>query len=158
VNVKRSGSSRLATALACCALSLWGCNGDDGGGGSAGGGGADMCLEDVELDCGPAFQPTFESLWENELSTCGASSTGSSCHGPDGGQAGLYLTDIDEAYDLLLDPPDTSPRVLPGDPECSPLIQRIESDDASFVMPPGTPLSESVRCAIRQWVANGAER
>jgi hypothetical protein len=121
-------------------------------------GGPGACLEPLDLDCSPTFQPTFQNFYDNQLSSCGAASTGASCHGPDGGQGGLYLTDIDEAYDMLLSPPDASPRVIPGDPECSLLIQRLESDDPAFGMPPGAKLRDAERCAIRQWIANGAER
>jgi hypothetical protein len=52
-----------------------------------------------------------------------------------------------------------SARVSPGDISCGALIQRLESSDPARRMPPGpTPLTEPQRCAIRQWIANGAER
>jgi hypothetical protein len=151
----------LVPALLSC---LWcACgddDGDDGGGGAGNGPGPSTCLEDLDLECAPTFAPTFDAFFENQLSTtCGSSVTGTSCHGPDGAQAGLVLGDADTAYDALLGMgSDGSPRVIPGDPECSGLMKRLESDDPTFVMPVGAQLDEGERCAIRQWIADGAMR
>jgi hypothetical protein len=73
-------------------------------------------------------------------------------------QAGLVLLGRDEAYDHLLGETDSRARVVPGDPECSLLVQRLESTDPQFVMPVGMRLPEGQRCAVRQWVAAGAEK
>lgn len=114
------------------------------------------CLDPLELDCSLTFAPTFESIFENRIqSTCGAA--GNSCHGSEGQQGGLVLDDIDVAYDSLLEGSDP-PKVIPGDPECSPLMARLESDDPGFVMPVGAKLPEGERCAIRNWIAMGAEK
>jgi hypothetical protein len=117
------------------------------------------CLDPLPLDCEPTFAPTFAAFYRNQIrTTCGASSTGTSCHaGPDG-QLGLVLADEDSAYDYLLGEVDGRARVIPGDPECSILVQRLESSDPDFVMPVGMPLLAGERCAVRQWIANGAER
>jgi len=50
-------------------------------------------------------------------------------------------------------------RVLPGDPSCSILMERLEVNDANLRMPPGpTPLSAGERCDFVQWIMNGAPR
>jgi hypothetical protein len=93
------------------------------------------------------------------LPTCGSPSSGGSCHGPSGAKGGLVLSDIDGAYAELLGTQDGRVRVVPNDPECSLLEVRLESTDPAFRMPLGTmPLPESVRCAVRKWIANGAPR
>lgn len=121
---------------------------------------ASACLKLLPLDCQPAFAPEYASIYELVLlKTCGAPATGSSCHGTDGAQAGLVLADKNKAYDYLLGHVDGRARVVPGDPECSILEHRLESNDPDFRMPLGNqPLSEGQRCAIRQWIANGASK
>jgi hypothetical protein len=80
------------------------------------------------------------------------------CHTADAAMAGLVLQDADQAYSLLLGQTGRA-RVNPGDPACSLLVIRLESNDPTFRMPPGpTPLLESARCDILQWIANGAAR
>ncbi len=64
------------------------------------------------------------------------------------------LDEIDAAWSALVD----DGRVLPGDAACSLLITRLEADDPAAAMPPGSPLSEAERCAVRQWVDDGAPR
>jgi hypothetical protein len=120
----------------------------------------DGCLEALALDCQPAYPPTFRNLFDNELgNTCGSSVTGSSCHSAQGAMGGLVLETFDAAHAHLLGEADGRARVLPGDPECSLLMQRLESTDTQFRMPPGaSSLPENVRCAFRQWIANGAEK
>ena len=107
--------------------------------------------------CDPLYEPTFENVYENTLRpTCGFE--GTACHGVEGAQAGLVFADIDEAYDLLTDDGDGEPLVLANDAACSVLIQRVDADDETQVMPPGDPLSEEERCAIRMWIDDGAKR
>ena len=133
------------------------CDGDDGAddGGDAGRG---RCLDPLPLDCEPTYPPTFQDFYEQRIvRTCGAAGSGVSCHGPEGRQGGLVLSDADGAYDALLGEVDGRRRVIPGDPECSELVRRIESEDPEVMMPPGMRLSERERCAIRQWIAAGAE-
>jgi hypothetical protein len=117
------------------------------------------CVDPLPLDCEPTFPPTFDELYTRKIATtCGAASTGASCHAEAGAQGGLALADADGAYAALLGELDGRARVVPERPECSPLMQRLDSDDLDFVMPVGSPLSEGERCAFRQWIANGAER
>ena len=114
------------------------------------------CLEAVDTECTPLFEPTFSEIHARKLSvTC--SSGGASCHGPSGRKGGLALSDFDEAYDLLLGTDGGKARVVPFDPECSELVRRLDSTGMD-VMPPGEPLSEGERCAVRIWIANGATK
>lgn len=130
-----------------------------------------QCLEPLpraEADeCDLAHAPTFEEIYSQTLNT-GTCGPGSSCHTPGDPAGGLVLTDdADRAYDMLLggsghgaDGHDHAAHalVIPGDPECSELVQRLESDDPEFQMPRGEELAASKRCAIIQWIADGAER
>lgn len=114
-------------------------------------------MSELELDCSVTYEPTFEAIFANRMQeTCGAG--GRTCHSSSGAQGGLILDDIDLAHELLLGSNGGEARVIPGDPECSEMIRRIESNDEDYQMPPGDKLSEGERCAIRQWIANGALR
>lgn len=135
------------------------CGGDDTAAQDDGGGPMLHCVDPLPLDCEPTFPPTFDELYTRRIATtCGAASTGASCHSEAGAQAGLVMADADGAYAALLGELDGRARVVPDKPECSVLMQRLDSDDLSVVMPVGSPLSEGERCAFRQWIANGAER
>jgi hypothetical protein len=152
--------NRLWRAVLVCLLlaPAAACNGDDDGAVDDGGSGS--CLAPLSLECRPSFEPAdFEQIFENVLRpSCGSSASGTQCHGAEGRQAGLVLADRDEAYASLLGEDDGRPRVIPGDPECSMLIQRIETSDRRLRMPLNSdPLSEGQRCAIRLWIAEGAE-
>lgn len=69
------------------------------------------------------------------------------------------LADADSAYKALLGQDGTSRRVVPGDPGCSVLMQRIESDDPMQRMPLlDAKLPEGFRCAVRTWIELGATR
>jgi hypothetical protein len=114
----------------------------------------ETCLEQVDTECTPLFEPTYTELYTRRLSsTC--SSSGASCHGPNGRMGGLSFADPDESYDLLLGKTGSKARVVPFDPRCSELVQRLDGEGA-ILMPPGEPLSEGERCAVRLWIANGA--
>ncbi len=106
----------------------------------------------LDENCSLLYQPIFSEIHRRTLSvTC--AEPGTSCHSNEGHRAGLALEDIDEAYSLLLDPDD--PRVVPGDPECSLIMVRLEHPGSS-VMPPGDPLPENERCTIATWIRDGA--
>lgn len=141
---------RLGLCLIAIATTMpvAGCNGDEGG---------DACLEALPRDCAIIWAD-YEAMHANLLGgTCGGGATGASCHAAAGAKGGLVLQDIDAGYASLLGD-DGRPRVVPGDPECSELVKRIYSDDPALQMPPGQPLSDSERCSIVRWVADGAER
>ena len=63
------------------------------------------------------------------------------CHNDQLKTAGLALTNRDAALRIL----------SPGD---SLLLRRVGAGE----MPPGDPLSESERCAVEKWIAEGAAR
>jgi hypothetical protein len=129
---------------------------DDSNEGTAGMSGAE-CLPQLELDCQPLYPPTFDEFYTRRIApTCGAG--GVLCHGAEGHRGNLTLADADGAYRALVGDGGEHARVIPGDPECSLLIKRLESNDLDFVMPVRNKLSAAERCAIRQWIANGAER
>lgn len=135
VSLRAAALGLLATLAAAC----------------GGGGDDDGCVQ-VDLDCAPLYEPVFEEVHSRTLAAkCAVA--GSACHSREGAQNGLVLEGIDTAYDALLDS-----RVLPGDPSCSLVVRRIESDDADFAMPPGMPLGAAERCAIIRWIADGAAR
>jgi hypothetical protein len=146
-------------ALALCS-GLGACGGDDDDDTATTDDGGE-CTTKVSLDCKPTFDPpTYDKIFENVLRpTCGSSASGTQCHGKQGMQAGLVLADHDEAYQSLLGDLDGRARVVPGKPECSILIARLESTEKRFRMPLNSdPLDDGLRCAIEQWIANGAEK
>ena len=115
-------------------------------------GGGEVCVEEIDLACTPLYEPTFDEVYNNTLKpTCGIA--GSSCHAPEGNKGGFTFDDPDDSYEQLVES-----AVLPGDAACSVLITRLEAEDPVDAMPPGQSLAEAERCAIRQWVENGAER
>jgi len=108
----------------------------------------------VDTACLPGYQPTFTNVYENTLrQTCG--STNSSCHSAGNHAGGLSFESQDVAYEQLLDA--TKRRVVPGDPSCSELIVRADSPGEDYQMPPGDALSAPERCALIQWVVQGAQ-
>ena len=118
------------------------------------------CLDALSLDCAPAYEPSYDAIFDNLLSkTCGSASTGNVCHFGSNTQTGLSLSDRGLSYDSLLGLSGSRPRVMPGNPSCSLLVQRLESDDPMFRMPVGrAQLSLGERCAVRRWIADGAKR
>lgn len=114
------------------------------------------CVKNLDLSCAPLYPPDFDHVYNNTLHpTC--AQAGGSCHSAEGHQHGLVFEDPDQSYALLLGTADGRVRVVPGDPACSLLVERIMST-GRYAMPPGNPLSDAERCAIVQWVANGAQR
>ncbi|MBX3435896.1 MAG: PSD1 domain-containing protein [Planctomycetaceae bacterium] len=80
------------------------------------------------------------------------------CHGRDAAdrQSGARF----DVRDAALAPADSGQRpIVPGDPDASELVRRIESRDPAVVMPPpdsGKSLSEEQQQMLRQWVREGA--
>ena len=79
------------------------------------------------------------------------------CHGPDGDQrqADLRL----DTHDDLLGVNRDAPIVVPGDPDASEILRRVESQDPDYRMPPaarGAGLSAAQIATLRSWVAAGA--
>lgn len=134
--------------LVGCAVLSGGCGAEEG----------DACLLALDTQCETRFPPTYTNIFQQSLrSSCGG--PGVSCHGRDGQQAGLVFASEQESYDLLLGHTGSRPRVIPGDPDASLLLQRIECSSPLPRMPLNSdPLPASVRCAITQWIENGAQR
>jgi hypothetical protein len=80
------------------------------------------------------------------------------CHGPDETQrkAGLRLDTRDGAFAAL----ESGGRaIVPGDPDESELVFRVESDDRETVMPPPSShksLAAEQKATLRRWVEQGA--
>ena len=113
------------------------------------------CVQ-IDPDCAPLYQPTFDEVFARTLEpTCGAG--GSSCHSQQGAQGGLAFAEPDESHAQLLGLTGSRPRVLVDDPGCSLLLRRLETT-GSTQMPPGAPLPAAERCSIALWINAGAER
>ncbi len=114
--------------------------------------GGEVCVEPPAPDCTPLYPPTFDEIYTNTLSKSCSVGEGA-CHSSSGRSAGLSFGTHDEAYISLrggLDAP-----VIPGEPECSMLMARLEMVGQVGQMPPGEPLSEGERCAIATWIRAG---
>lgn len=117
------------------------------------------CLaSEPDTSCGTLYVPTFDNVYKNTLGPhCG--SKDGSCHSATGHAAGMSFADETTAYTDLLANSTVDPkraRVVPGDAKCSLLIVRTDSPGTDYQMPPGTPLPPEERCALIQWVAQGA--
>jgi hypothetical protein len=125
---------------------------------ACGGEEASECLPEPMAACTPDINTDFASIHRALFAQrCGT--TGGACHGPDGRKGNLVLADADTAYAALMGMDGTQARVSPGDPACSLLLQRLESDDPAKRMPLGEDkLSEGLRCAVRTWIESGAAR
>jgi len=121
----------------------------------------EACLAMLPPTCAPEVNPKYADIYANILATrCGGTSAGTGCHGAQGRRGNLGFNDIDEAYEELLGHgTGGQARVLPGDPECSVLMERLETDDTAKRMPyMAAQLSAGARCAIQQWIEAGAPR
>src|SRR5581483_1009462 len=79
------------------------------------------------------------------------------CHGPDEGHRKASLR-LDRREDATAELPDGARAIVPGDPDESELVFRVEADDDSLRMPPkkgGEPLSPAEAQRLRRWVAEG---
>lgn len=127
-----------------------------------GGGGGGACLKDLAPCDTVLYQPTFDDVFTHTFQPKCALS-GGGCHDMAGRPNGLELDQEDLAYALLLGRQDGRARVVPGNPACSILMERLEG--LLPVMPPGQPnppdratLPPTERCSIQTWIQNGAER
>jgi hypothetical protein len=80
------------------------------------------------------------------------------CHGPDAGarEAELRLDVFEDGQDYF----GASIAVVPGDPEASELITRIEHTKSRLVMPPpefGVTLTDDEKGVLREWIKQGAK-
>lgn len=115
----------------------------------AGCSGEPACL-DLPESCTPQYEPTFDAVYANTVSTTCALS---GCHGQGSASGGLAMgATADEAWTAL------QGYVDPDAPLCSELLLHLEPAGNGGIgdMPPGDPLAEEERCAIRGWIAAGA--
>ena len=117
------------------------------------------CVSGLSTNCMPLYDPpAYATIFAQIFQPTCAQGIGT-CHTNDAAKGGLIFQNVDFAYSLLLGTTGGRARVIPGDPSCSLLMIRLESSDPTFRMPPGpTPLLESERCDIVQWIAQGASR
>src|SRR5262245_60015435 len=101
---------------------LWGCSD-----------GVETCVT-LPADCTPQYPPTFDAVWANTLSTSCALS---GCHATGAGNLTMGTTP-ETAYAALLD----GGYVVPGDPECSEMVVRIETEGTGGMPPNATLLAE----------------
>jgi hypothetical protein len=132
------------------ALVAMACGGDDGDAPLA-------CVEDLPDVCTPGFTPSWSGVYQNVVvSSCGVN-LGTNCHGPEGKQGMLEMSSSSGAYAALLGQDGTRARVLPKDPSCSILMERLTTPDPKLRMPLGGQLSASTICAVQQWIEQGAQ-
>lgn len=112
----------------------------------------------------PSIQPTYTDI-ANKIFVGNCTTT--SCHGQFG-RGGLILTP-DQAYENLVNVAASNDaaaargkkRVVPGDPDNSYLIQKLEGpapDEGDRMPQNGTTLDPAQIAIIRQWIANGAKK
>lgn len=145
----RSPFSPLLPTLTLLLTPIVSC-GDDGGEEAT----QPRCIELPAEPCNPDYTPTFDRIFDETLKR--SCSQTNSCHNAEGRQGGLSFTDIAESHALLLGQVDGKARVVPNDAACSELIVRTHEVGKPWQMPPGTELRPGERCALRQWIQNGA--
>ncbi|MEC9073460.1 MAG: hypothetical protein VX938_13800, partial [Myxococcota bacterium] len=130
---------------------------------------ADILEETAAPDGEPSavlceIEPTIASLTETYF---GASCSFSSCHSEQTSAGGLDLSNPEIAWSQLVNVPSVlAPeeglvRVVPGDPDASFLVQKVEGpgDGHGVLMPQGAtePLDPDCRIAmLREWILQGA--
>jgi len=114
----------------------------------------------IDTSCAAGYVPTFNNVYKNTLHTATCGDDNSSCHNNTGKSGGLtFEADADTVYAALMAKSSIDPsrnRVVPGDASCSLLTVRTEGVGKDYQMPKGDALPAPTRCAIVQWVANGA--
>jgi len=120
---------------------------------------APACVSGLSLDCTPLYTPpVYQTIFDKTLHPTCATGTGT-CHTADAAMGGLVFEDVNLSYEMLLGTYGNRPRVVPGNPACSLLMERLESTDPNFHMPKGpNSILPAESCAIAQWIANGAQR
>ena len=104
------------------------------------------------------LQPTLASIQDNVFTV---SCAVPGCHGGAGAQQGLRLDPGFSAGNLINVPSPRDPtliRVVPGDPDASFIIQKLQGTQTlGDRMPDGGPyLTTATVNVIRQWIQNGA--
>ncbi len=124
-------------------LLLLGCPGADGDSGG---------------DTGAEFAPTLVNVQAQVFDMSCAFST---CHGDGGGSGNLSLTVGSSFVNLVGVPADgdaTQTRVIPGDPDGSYLVMKMEDATGIVGDPmPGVPLEQDRIDLVRAWIEDGAQ-
>jgi cytochrome c551/c552 len=108
----------------------------------------------LDTNCQALHDPvTYSTIFSTTFHpTCAVTS----CHAPPSPQAGLSFEDSAQAYQLLLGTMGGKARVLPDNPGCSLLAERILAKEPSLRMPPGAGLSDAQICDVVKWLVAGA--
>jgi len=145
----------VRAAIAIVALALAACGAGSGEGLDQNGQSAPSC--GTSAGAAP-FAPTLDAIQTNVFN---ASCAVPGCHGGAGAQQGLRLDPGFSAGNLINvhSPQDSNLiRVLPGDPDGSFLIQKLDgTQTVGSRMPDGGPyLTTATINVIRQWIQDGA--
>ena len=110
----------------------------------------------LNANCAPFFDPpTYSAIYTQIFQTTCATGTGT-CHTADSRKGGLYFQDPMQAYALLMGTSDGRARILPNNPGCSILAERLFAMDPAVRMPPGGGLSDAELCDFAKWLTAGA--
>ena len=112
--------------------------------------------------CGEDDRPTNWTYIHSAIVVPGC--TTSSCHTEFNAQAGVRLSDRENAYNILTgatcnENPDNAVFgnfVVPGEPENSRLMHLLIGENVSRAMPPDRPLPDPDIDLIEQWILAGA--
>lgn len=113
------------------------------------------CGKDGESDDAPTFTEVRDEVFVPSCALAG-------CHGDQPGEAGLYLGADMDLGQLVNEPSIDDPeqiRVIPGDPDNSYLIKKMERapDIYGDPMPPPFGADEDTVELVRAWIAAGAK-
>ncbi len=136
-------------ALGAFVVGLGSCDGDGGGGEPP------ACVELATASCTPLYEPTYANVFAQTIQPrCGTA--GAACHATAdamGADGGFIVGDAAATHAALLQ----GGFVEPSDPACSEVVVRLEIDDDVLRMPPGSSaLPEGERCAVAEWIRQGA--
>lgn len=132
--------------------------------------GACVAVGDVVPPLDVAFDPVWSAIYPRVIGPTCATAIG--CHGLEPRSAGLDMSSETAAYDSLVGVAASTDvaagalcgmafatRVVPGEPDLSLIVQKLEgSPPCGDPMPVGPPLSSNAIEAIRAWIAAGAAR
>ena len=139
--------TRASLAFGACVLAALSCGDPPKG---------DLPCVTLKTDCMPLFDPpTYPTIYDKIFQPTCAAGRGT-CHTPDAHMAGLYFQDPAQAYQLLLGMVDGRARILPNNPGCSILAERLFASDPARRMPPGGGLSDAQLCDFAKWLTAGA--
>jgi hypothetical protein len=149
-----SSNARLVICAAACTWLLVACGGGSGAGLDENG----QPLGPGGASGGTGLAPTLSSIQANVFSV---SCAVAGCHGGSSAQFGLRLDPGFSAGNLINVPSPRAPnliRVVPGNPDASFLIQKLEGTQSLGERMPlfGPYLPQSTIDVIREWIRNGA--